>query len=92
MPFVSQAQRRACWAKYHQAKKAGKKPQWDCPEWEAGTVKATMPPANTILEAKQDLKGFSTSNLITLARYYKIPINIKKQDLRLIIAIHNFLD
>jgi len=34
MPFSSQKQRRACWAKYNAANKKGKKPGWDCAEWE----------------------------------------------------------
>ena len=39
MPFVNEAQRRACWAKYTQDKKAGRKPKWDCKKWEKHTKK-----------------------------------------------------
>ncbi len=35
MPFVNQAQARACWAAYSAAEKAGKTPAWDCHEWAA---------------------------------------------------------
>jgi len=37
MPFVSQAQARACWAQYNRDKAAGKKPAWDCHEWAAAS-------------------------------------------------------
>lgn len=43
MPFVSQAQRRACWTQYHHAKKQGKTPAWDCEEWERATKKKKLP-------------------------------------------------
>ena len=41
MPFVSNAQRRACWAKYNKDVKAGRKPAWDCELWEEHTVRQT---------------------------------------------------
>ena len=34
MPFVNQRQRAACWAQWNQAKKQGKKPKWNCKEYE----------------------------------------------------------
>ena len=34
MPFVSQKQRAACYAKAREAKRKGKKPSWDCKKWE----------------------------------------------------------
>ena len=37
MPFQSEAQRRACWAQYTRDKKAGRKPSWDCREFERAT-------------------------------------------------------
>ena len=37
MPFVNQAQRAACWVKWNEAKKLGKKPKWNCSEWEKHT-------------------------------------------------------
>lgn len=37
MPFTSQKQRKACWAKYNRDKKEGKKPTWDCKKWESET-------------------------------------------------------
>ena len=33
MPFVSEAQRRACYAQQSNALKAGKKPAWDCSKY-----------------------------------------------------------
>jgi hypothetical protein len=44
MPFKSLAQRRACWAQYHRDIKAGRKPSWDCHEWEHVTEKGTKLP------------------------------------------------
>jgi len=38
MPFVSQAQRGACYAQANRDKKSGKKPAWDCTKWEKETV------------------------------------------------------
>lgn len=37
MPFVNQAQRKACYAQQSRDKKAGKKPSWDCAKWEKET-------------------------------------------------------
>jgi hypothetical protein len=37
MPFVSKSQSRACWARYHQDLKAGRKPAWDCQEFADAT-------------------------------------------------------
>lgn len=37
MPFVNQKQRSACWAQWNRDKKAGRKPKWDCKEWEKHT-------------------------------------------------------
>ena len=37
MPFLSEKQRKACWAQYHRDLRAGIKPRWDCKEWEAET-------------------------------------------------------
>lgn len=34
MPFQNRSQESACWAQYNQALKEGKKPKWDCEEWE----------------------------------------------------------
>lgn len=34
MPFKSNSQRKACWAQWNRDKKAGKKPRWNCKEWE----------------------------------------------------------
>ena len=39
MPFVSQAQRKACWAQYNQDIKKGRTPKWDCRQWEKETKK-----------------------------------------------------
>ncbi len=39
MPFVSEKQRRYCWFLYSRAKSQGKKPKWDCREWEHATPK-----------------------------------------------------
>ena len=41
-PFVSGAQRAKCWAQYNQARATGRKPSWDCPEWER-TSKRQLP-------------------------------------------------
>lgn len=37
MPFVNDAQRRACWAKYRADINMGVKPKWDCKKWENET-------------------------------------------------------
>lgn len=37
MPFKSQQQMEACYAQSARDKKAGRKPKWDCKEWEAET-------------------------------------------------------
>lgn len=34
MPFVNRRQEKLCWSEYEQARKEGRKPQWDCQEWE----------------------------------------------------------
>lgn len=34
MPFVNQKQRIACYAQAAKAKKQGKKPKWNCKEWD----------------------------------------------------------
>jgi len=92
MPFKSKAQRRACWAQYNRDKKAGRKPKWDCKEWEAATpkelperVRATMP--NAVLLFKQDLDTFSTAELKALQRYLDLP-DTNREDLLWLIAIH----
>jgi len=41
MPFVSEKQRRKCWAMYNKDKKEGRKPKWDCREWESRAKKKT---------------------------------------------------
>lgn len=43
MPFKSKSQRRACWAQYHRDVKAGRKPAWDCYEWESKTTDKSLP-------------------------------------------------
>ncbi|AYV77940.1 MAG: hypothetical protein Edafosvirus3_18 [Edafosvirus sp.] len=40
MPFQSEKQRKLCWTLYNKDKKKGKKPSWDCEEWEEETKKA----------------------------------------------------
>lgn len=42
MPFKSEKQRRLCWRKYNKAKKKGRKPKWDCKEWERAGNKSRM--------------------------------------------------
>lgn len=42
MPFKSDEQRRACWAQYARDKKAGRKPSWDCREFERVTTYITI--------------------------------------------------
>ena len=37
MPFKSKSQRRLCYAKSSQAKRAGRTPDWDCPAWDKET-------------------------------------------------------
>ena len=37
MPFKNQDQREACWAQKARDEKAGRKPKWDCEEWEKET-------------------------------------------------------
>lgn len=39
MPFVNADQARACWAKYHADRAAGRTPAWDCREWQEKSVK-----------------------------------------------------
>lgn len=34
MPFVSEAQRKKCYVLYTKDIKEGRKPKWDCKEWE----------------------------------------------------------
>ncbi len=99
MPFKSTSQRRACWAQYNKAKRAGQKPKWDCKEWEAATpkgtlpyLKAKMPRADDILTAQQDLLKYNREELKTLADKYNLPGSLGKQDLCWMIALHNFLD
>lgn len=43
MPFKSQAQRALCYAMQSRAKKAGKKSNWNCEEWEAETSNKKLP-------------------------------------------------
>ena len=56
MPFQSQAQRKLCWYKYTQAKKAGKEPEWDCAQWERETPKG---PKDSPLPERKTLKKSS---------------------------------
>lgn len=35
MPFVNDSQRRACYAQANRDKKQGKKPRWNCKEWDS---------------------------------------------------------
>lgn len=37
MPFVSEQQRKLCYTLYNQDIKAGRKPTWNCYEWEKKT-------------------------------------------------------
>jgi hypothetical protein len=39
MPFSSQKQRAACYIKFNRDKKAGRKPSWNCKEWEKCAAK-----------------------------------------------------
>ena len=57
MPFVSQAQRRACWAKYNKDIKEGRTPAWDCKEWEKYTAKMNGP----LLELLEEKKKLETN-------------------------------
>lgn len=43
MPFVSKAQRRACYAQYGRDKKAGNTPKWNCKEWDSKTDLKNLP-------------------------------------------------
>ncbi len=43
MPFKSEKQRRLCWYLYNKDIKAGRKPKWDCREWEKETKKLGRP-------------------------------------------------
>ncbi len=96
MPFKSQAQRQACWARYHQDKKAGRKPKWDCEEWEAATpkgrVSARMPGLELVQQSQQDLATFTVQDLRTMARQQGIPDDHSSYDLSWMLAIHNYLD
>ena len=38
MPFKNQKQRAACWAQYNRDLDAGKKPKWNCKEWESESL------------------------------------------------------
>ena len=84
MPFVSEQQRRACWAQYHRDIKAGKKHAWDCKEWGS----ATMPKISAIELAQQDLLSYSDKDLAVLAKYYSLPKSNKEELTRKIAHIH----
>nr|QBK88095.1 MAG: hypothetical protein LCMAC202_04570 [Marseillevirus LCMAC202] len=92
MPFKSEAQRRACWAHYHKDKKAGRKPKWDCEEWEAATRKAHMTGLKVVQHAQQDLLTFNIHELMAMARHQGIPDHYNSCDLSWMLAIHNYLD
>jgi len=68
MPFVSQAQRRACWAKYNKDIKEGRTPAWDCKEWEKYTAKMNGPLLE-LLEEKKSWKQMSLEIIRTLMIY-----------------------
>ena len=42
MPFQNKKQMIACYAAETKAKKAGKKPSWDCQKWKAKTPKSVL--------------------------------------------------
>lgn len=57
MPFVSQAQRRACYAKQRAAEKAGKTSRWNCAEWERETKGKKLP--ERVSKSKKHLISYS---------------------------------
>ena len=99
MPFVSESQRRACWAKYNKDISADRKPAWDCKAWEKETPKgklpykassrAQMPTTDRVYEFKRDLETFSHKNLEILAKHLQIPgyQELGKNDLCWVIAL-----
>ena len=72
MPFKNQDQREACYAQAARDKKAGKKPGWNCAEWEKETpsripgmkkeASARFAAAFQDELSKLSAKGFATSS------------------------------
>lgn len=58
MPFVSQAQQRACWARYNSDIKAGVKPTWNCPSIQKETPKYEKLPKQKIYTGPNGGKYF----------------------------------
>lgn len=79
MPFKSEAQRHACWAKYNADKKVGRVPKWDCKEWES----AKMLSGNTF-ELKKQLETYTDGEIAFLKDYYNINLTNKNDVLWLI--------
>ncbi len=79
MPFVSDAQRKACWAKYHSDKRAGRKPQWDCKEWESAEMSN-----GSVYALKKLLVSYPQNQIDFLTRHYNLRVSDKNDQLWMI--------
>ena len=66
MPFLSDNQRKYCWVKYNQDIRNGKKPSWDCNEWEKNTPKNIK---RSLRKSTNKSKSFSNSRLTDMTKY-----------------------
>jgi hypothetical protein len=62
MPFVSEAQRKKCYVLYTKDVKAGRKPKWDCKQWEKDSV---------IIKTKPMIKSKTTKSKTTKSKTTK---------------------
>ena len=64
MPFVSESQRRACYAQQSNALKSGKKPAWDCSKYAKGekTKKKSKKKSNKVFTGPRGGKYIIKNN------------------------------
>lgn len=67
MPFVSDSQRKFCWVKYNRDIREGKKPKWDCAEWERSNKSSkrhSKRSSKNIKSSKQRSKSINKNTIV----------------------------